>query len=244
MPNFNIGGGWTVGNGWGLQSYSGGNPVTAGLVMNLDAATLSANPTTWTDSVSNLVFTLNNSPTYSSANGGILQFNAASSQWASSPNQSFGSLSNWSVEVWHYYTGSNTGQLPCIVTETFVGGNINFNLGNGNGSSGNLQSGYYNGGWRTTATTYSLPTTNAWYQIVGTWDGTNNVLYVNNSVISTVAGSGTSSSSGNGIRLMNRWDTGNYWGGYLGIVRIYNGALTPTQVATNYNANKTRFGLT
>jgi len=79
---------------------------------------------------------------------------------------------------------------------------------------------------------------------VGTFDGTNNVLYVNNSVISTVAGSGASSSSGNGIRLMNRWDTGNYWGGHLGIVRIYSTALTATQVATNYNANKTRFGLT
>ena len=37
---------------------------------------------------------------------------------------------------------------------------------------------------------------------------------------------------------------GNDWDVSLGIVRIYNGALTPTQIATNYNANKTRFGLT
>jgi len=56
MPNFNIAGGWTVGNGWGLQSYSGGNPVTAGLVMNLDATTLSANPTTWNANKTRLVW--------------------------------------------------------------------------------------------------------------------------------------------------------------------------------------------
>ena len=239
MANFNIGGGWTVGNGWGLQSYS--SVVTDNLVMNLDAATLSANPTTWTDSVSNLSFTLNGSPVYSSANGGILQFSPASGQYAVSPNQSFGALTTFTVEVWHYYTGTNSSGNPCIVTETFTGGSINFSLGS---DTGGLQSGFYNGGWRTTSSTYNLPATNAWYQIVGTYDGTNNILYVNNSAISTIAYSGSIGTSGLGIRLMRRWDNPEYWGGSLGIVRIYRGALTPTQVATNYNANKTRFGLT
>ena len=48
---------------------------------------------------------------------------------------------------------------------------------------------------------------------------------------------------GAGIRLMNRWDSADYWGGRLGIVRIYDAALTAVQVTQNYNADRSRFGL-
>jgi hypothetical protein len=33
------------------------------------------------------------------------------------------------------------------------------------------------------------------------------------------------------------------WSGQISIVRMYNKALTATEVLQNYNANKTRFGL-
>jgi len=42
---------------------------------------------------------------------------------------------------------------------------------------------------------------------------------------------------------MRRWDNPEYWGGYLAIVRIYNRALSATEVTTNYSGNKARFGL-
>ena len=234
--------GVSVSGGISVTDIAADTPVTTGLVLNLDAATLSANPTTWVDNVSNLSFTLFGSPTYSASNGGILQFAPASAQYAQSPNQSFGSLSSWTVEAWHYYTGTNGAGLPCILTEVYPGSTSRINFSLGSDSAAGLQNGFFNGAWRTTSA-YSL-TPSAWYQIVGTYDGTTIKLYVNNSMVQSTNYTGTSTSSQAGIRLMRRWDNADYWGGYLGIVRIYSDALTATQIQTNYNANKTRFGLT
>jgi hypothetical protein len=42
---------------------------------------------------------------------------------------------------------------------------------------------------------------------------------------------------------MRRQDVANYWGGGVSIIRVYDTALDSTQVAQNYNAQKSRFGL-
>ena len=42
---------------------------------------------------------------------------------------------------------------------------------------------------------------------------------------------------------MKRWDNYDYWGGALAIVRIYDHALTSSDVAVNYFGSKGRFGL-
>jgi hypothetical protein len=35
----------------------------------------------------------------------------------------------------------------------------------------------------------------------------------------------------------------NYWGGGVSIIRVYDRALSADEINTNFNANKTRFGL-
>ncbi len=218
--------------------------VVDGLVLSLDAGNPSSYPgsgSIWTDLIDAKTFTLYNSPSYSSANGGYLSFSPASSQYAAS-STSLSSLSTWSVEVWHYYDGTNTGTFPTIVTETYPGsGSINFNLGKIFGGSNQVESGFFNGSWRVTSA-YTL-TANNWYQIVGTYDGTTNKLYVNNTLVASSTFTGTPTSSQNGIRLMRRWDLEDYWGGRLSILRIYNRSLSSTEVVQNFNVNKTRFSL-
>jgi hypothetical protein len=54
---------------------------------------------------------------------------------------------------------------------------------------------------------------------------------------------GSAYSSGAGIRLMERWDSADYWGGKLAIVKIYDGDIGASGVANSWNANKNRFGL-
>lgn len=217
--------------------------VTANLVLNLDAGLTSSfsGNTTWVDTVNGLQFTLSGTPTFSSNNGGYINFVPTSSQYAYSGNQSFGSLTQWTVEAWHYYTGTNTGSLPSIVTELYPGSTSQINFSLGSNTIGSLQNGFFNGAWQVTSG-YGL-TTNAWYHIVGTYDGTTIKLFVNNNQVNATNYTGTPASSQGGIRLMRRWDLTDYWGGRLGIVRIYNTAFGNTQINTNFQAVRSRFGI-
>jgi hypothetical protein len=219
--------------------------VTGGLLFFLDAGNAASYPgtgSTWTDLAgSGLTTTLFNSPTYSSANGGYLSFAPVSSQYGQT-SASLASLSVWSVEVWHYYTATNGSGAPCILTEVWNSTPINFTLGNATGANTSLQAGYFNNAWYVTTGSYSLPSV-GWYHIVGTYDGTNIKLYVNNVLTQTQASAVTPARSNLGIRFMRRWDLGDYWGGRLAIIRIYNRALLASEVTTNYSASKARFGL-
>ena len=224
-------------------------PVTLGLIYHVDAGNVASYPgsgSTWTDLTgSGKDITLYGSPTYSSANGGYLSFAPASSQYGESAS-SFSSLTTFSVEVWHYFNGTNTGTSPCIVSEVWPGvtSSINYFLGAYPSTSPSLQIGYYlnsGAGWQTSSA-YTMTSGN-WYQIVGTYDGTNLKLYVNGSLIITTASSASPISSGGGFRIMRNWNTADYWGGRLAIYRLYNRSLSLADVDQNFTANRTRFAL-
>ena len=220
--------------------------VVAGLVFHLDAgntASYSGSGSTWNDLAgSGLTTTLFNSPTYSSDNGGYLSFDPSSSQYGKT-SASLSELTRWTVEIWHYYSATNGSGNPCILSEVWSNTPINFTIGSAAfGGNTTLQAAYFNSNWYYTAANYSLPSV-GWYHIVGTYDGTTIKLYINNVSTRTQASAGTVGSSGLGIHIMRRWDTGNYWGGRISIVRIYSRALTSTEITTNYDASKARFGL-
>lgn len=227
---------WLNNNGYWTSYFS---PI-----LSLDAGNASSYPgsgTVWTDLVGGKTFNLINGPSYSAGFGGLINFNAASSQYAQC-NSSLSNLSTWSVAVWHYYTGSNVGSGMCLVTEVYPGstGNINYSLGD-NYDNGNLSAGFFNGGWRTTGT-HSLSSNN-WYHIVGTYDGSTIKLYVNGSLVKSNSYTGTPISSTAGIRLMRRWDNPDYWDGLLSTVDIYDKAISASKVSSLYNMTKSRFGL-
>lgn len=208
-------------------------------VLSLDAADYTSG--NWIDSVGSKAFTLHGSPTWSSSNGGYFNFDSASDQFADC-GTSLPDLNTWTVGVWHYYDGSNTGSAPCIVTEVYPGNSsrINYSLGDNNGG---FSTGFFNGSSWVIGGTYSL-TPNNWYYIVGVYDGSAIKLYVNGSLVSGTGGiSGNPISSQGGIRLMRRWDLGDYWGGKLAKVDIYGRALNPGQITSIWNSTKSRFGL-
>ena len=220
-----------------------------GLVFHLDAGNKQSYPgsgTTWTDLVSAATMTLMNGPTYSSNFGGYINFVGSSSQYATT-STSFQSTPNWSVEVWHYY--NNTGSAPygaaAIVSQNYPGttSTIQFVLGSSSGST--VTAAVYNGGWNQSAG-YTLPTSNAWYHIVGNYTGSNLNVYVNGSLVVTTASTITAASNAGGFKLMGRWDAPtwpDYWGGGLAIVRIYSKALDNTEVRSLFNATRTRFAV-
>jgi hypothetical protein len=238
-----IGPGITLGAGATVTSTSA-PPLTP--VLSLDAGNPASYPgaggySTWTDTIGSMTFTLVNGPTYNSANGGYIQFDPGSGQYAASPTN-LGTLAAWSIEAWHYYDGTNVGSGPSIFTEfPYGGGTINLGLGSTNNAS-DLQTWWYGPGFQTT-NPYTLTPGN-WYQIVGTFDGTTLNLYVNNTVVQTTnRPPGGAANPSIGYGLMTRWDPGGLWGGGLAIVNLYNSALTGTQVAQNFNYYRSRFGL-
>ena len=223
--------------------------VTADLMLHVDAGNPASYPgsgSTWYDlTTSGLNVTLYSSPTYSSANGGYISFTPSSSQYGGTSGTYNGgvALTRWTTEVWHYYTNVTVGNLSAIICSVYAG-NVNFALGSpvGGASGKNLAAAYFAGSWYYTSSTYALPSV-GWYHIVGTYDGTNLKLYVNNVLTQTQASATTPGFGGGEIRLMRRWDTGDYWGGYLAIARVYKRALSADEVNTNYQVNKARFGL-
>jgi hypothetical protein len=214
-------------------------------VLSLDAGNTLSYPgtgTVWTDLVGGKTFTLYNSPSYYAEFGGFIGFQPSLSQYAESTT-SLPTLSTWTVGVWHFYDGTNIGGSGCIVTEVFPGtnGTINYIIGNGTDSSPSLQTGFFTGGWNVNSAGYVLTT--GWHYIVGTYDGTSVKLYVDNTLIDTLNITTPSLSSNGGIRLMRRWDLGEYWGGLLAKVDIYGQSLDAGQISSLWNSNKSRFGL-
>ena len=222
-------------DGTGHTITTVGTPFTSGDSYSFTGAN------SWIDVVADIPFILYNGVTLSGDGGNSMSFTTSSSQYAESTS-SLSSLSKWTVEAWHYYNGTNVGGSPCIVTETFTGGNINYTLGSAAAGSPELQAGFFSGGWHVTPSGYSLTSGN-WYQIVGTYDGDTVNLYVNNTLINQTSYTGTPASSGSGIRLMERWDSSDYWGGKLAIVKIYDNDIGQGGVTASWNSNKARFGL-
>lgn len=210
-------------------------------VLSLDAANYTGSGN-WIDSIGGKQFILYNSPTWTDDYGGYFNFEASLSQYAECAT-SLLSLPIFTISIWHYWNGHNTGGEPCILTEIYPGntGQINYVLGSPQGSP--TRGGYFNGGFQTSPLFTLTPDT--WYNIVVTCDSLQEVkIYLNNTLISTTQTTGPSpSSSEGGIRLMRRWDNHEFWGGYLGIVSIYNKALNSAQISSIWNKDRNRFGL-
>jgi hypothetical protein len=211
-------------------------------VLYLDAGNAASYPgtgTVWTDLIGGKQFNLLNGPGYDPGNGGKFYFYAPGNQYANC-STSLTSLPTFTTVIWHYWDGVNTGSLPCILTENYVGGSLNFTIGAPSGVV--AQGGYFNGNFQLSPQ-FTL-SANTWYQIVVSCDSNQVVrVYLNNTLLSSTSTSGPQPSSSNaGIVLMKRWDGLECWGGYLSTVGIYDKALTPGQISGIYNATKSRYG--
>lgn len=224
-----------------------GDIITSGLQLHLDAASsasYSGTGSTWYD-LSNFArnATLFNSPTYSSSNQGFLSFSDSSFEYATVPN--IGNLTQWTIEAWARFSSSLNSKVTAIVCNQFdLSSKLNFSLGTNRApTSYNLCAGYYNGAWRTTDG--FAPSTGVWYHLVGTYDGSTIRQYTNAVAGTPLSYTGTPQSGGE-IRIARRWDesatlASNFFNGDIAIVRIYNRALSATEVSTNYNAQKGRY---
>jgi len=216
--------------------------VRDGLVLCLDAAdknSYSGAGTIWKDLSSlNNNGTLTNGPTYSSINNGSVVFDGIDDYvpFVSNP-----SLTNQiTVEAWINLSASSPNANGCV-----FGREGSYRLIY-NTTSFTWVCATVNNAWYTAGTNIqpSFSTTNGICNVVGTYDGSKNSVYINGALATT-----GSAISGNiltaGTYYLFRNDSANisYGKGNLYSHRIYNRGLSSSEVLQNYNATKGRFNL-
>jgi hypothetical protein len=238
--------------------YRGPNVVTNGLVLNLDAANTKSyvsGSTTWRDlSGNNNSGSLTNGPTFNSANGGSIVFDGVD-DFALINNPSTIRNQDFTVSVWINPGIQNAAIISIIdfdhATSPFQGWvmqsedattNRYFYLAWFDGAQFQPT-----GGGSFGAGKGIQITTSVWQNITYSKNGTTLLGYKDGSQIYT----GTAS-NGNVSYIANRniqiggcvAIAGRNFKGNLPLVQIYNRVLSATEVAQNYNAQKSRFNLT
>jgi hypothetical protein len=224
--------------------------VADGLLLYLDAgndSSYNGSGTTWYDlSGNSRNATLINTPTFdNTTNGGLFSFDDASYEHATIPD--IGSQTVFSVEVWCRIHKTLTGKVTSVITNQYnLSDRLNFSIGtNRAATSYNMSFGYFRSGWNNV--NGFAASLNIWYHLLGTYDGTSLKFYKNGVIDTQVSASATPASGGE-IRIARRWDdvannSVNFFDGDISIIRVYNKALTSTEVTQNYNAEKSRYGL-
>ena len=229
---------------------SGPDIVDSGLVLALDAADRNSYPgsgTTWTDlSGRGNTGTLTNGPTYSSANGGSFVFDGVDDY------VDIGSLgsqfTNFTVEIW-FKSDSVTNYRNPIDCNWLIENGSYSNLGPRleQNSSGNLNwivgsgSDVYS---FVTLVPSGLSSTPYHHAVITKTSSTNFNGYYNGNYTSSLsfsgwAGSMLSVSVGRGFSASGeRWFIGK-----IPSVKIYNRALSATEIQQNFNSVRSRFGI-
>lgn len=216
--------------------------ITAGLVLHLDAGNLDSYPgsgTTWNSLTgSNYSGSLLNGTAFSSTNGGNLVFDGVDDYVTVTE---IGQLTRFSIESWFRPT-SYPNNYAAVIASVYPGTNntVNFKIGYETGTT--MFGGTFVGSqWYYTPAVST--TLNTWQQIIFTYDGSGLAIYSNGVSGGSNAFTGTPNSGGAGIRIGRRWDLPDSFVGNIAITRVYNRALSASEILQNYNANKSRFGL-
>ena len=229
--------------GVSTPSRPGVNPIiTSGLVLHLDAGIASSYPgsgTTWFDLSGNNNGTLENGPTYSSANGGSLVFDGEDDRVSAFPTQISGTGSK-TISMWiKINTTSRTG-LAGIRSTANWGWGFTVNRT----TIGNLT--FYDPSGSHLEVAAGL-TTSIWYNVSVTYDSATRIatLFLNGYQIGSFSNfTPLNASTFKGvIGNEDEWTNpfGHPFKGNIAQVAIYSRAISAAEVLENYNALRPRF---
>lgn len=228
--------------------------VTDGLVSYVDAANSLSYPgsgTAWDDLIDSNDATLTNGPTFDSGDGGSIVFDGVNDYVDMGTATDFVPNNNMTVDVWiniNKYdaaicmspdpAGGNEMifYIPTTTNVTYESKKLTCNFNNSSGASG---------AWPTGSTDIPL---NTWVHVCLVRDGATCRFYYNGVADGTgTRGTGTLSyATGQPLYLGTDVDgrsftKGNYFGGKMSNFKIYNRALSASEILQNYNATKNRF---
>ena len=185
--------------------------------------------------------TVANMPVYDFYNNGTLRFDGVN-DYIFLNNSQLNIASSITVEAWVKYNvqgGYNARAYSVITCKGYPwtwlledqSGQFNFRISTSVTADSNVNSSYSHG-------------LNTWNHVVGTYDGASQKIYVDGILRSSTSLSGTINVSSNDA-LVGTYNYGDYClTGNVGVVRVYQKALSAAEVAQNYEAQKSKFANT
>ena len=234
--------GMKLGPGTGIRVPTIPSIVTDGILLNFDAATYTSGD--WIDSANGVHATPQNSPVWSSDDGGTFVLIGTSHFIVPWPTFQ----PTFTIDIWFNFTSNQPG-AACLISDEFSGAPFNFAI---NASGNTLITGWYDTNWGgQQAYQGDIQTDGStWYNIVMAVDTATYKDYINGAVsFDSGSFSATGISAPNGSSptqrffIGHRWDLSDTIQGKIAVVNIYDRALTDLEVAQNYNYYRARFGL-
>ena len=228
---------------WGSNAVINEQVWTDTLITYLDASNPISYPTTgttWTDlSGTSRNASFVNGPTFTSSNGGTINFQGSSYATLPAGQFSFGT-GNYTIEAWVKPSLITTGANIIYASQS---SNATGFLAMGfDGSANVFFHGHYNGSSRPTAS-ITGPTANNWFHVAAVRSGSTMLIY-RNGVVSTSNGTSSLSISSSDPRIgVNPASAPERFNGDIASFRVYSRALSGTEVLDNFNATKSKFGL-
>jgi hypothetical protein len=202
--------------------------------------------TTWTDISGNgNTGTLVNGPTYSAANGGSIVFDGTNDYINLGNPSSLNIVGNFTVSAWVNANVINGGaNVWYTIFDKGYDGSIAqlyFRF-----TSGQLQIGSFReSGQATFGTSYTGLSINTWYNVVGQYNGSSWILYVNGAQVAITTTTGILQSTApcgiGGAYIQTGY--ARFFNGKIPQVLVYNRALSSTEISQNFNALKWRYGI-
>jgi hypothetical protein len=222
--------------------------VSSNLVLYYDpsnSSSYSGTGTTINDLSGNALSGTLSNVTYTSP---YLSFNGSSSQISIPDNVLLEPGSgDWTIEFWVNHSVI-AGASRVLIGKTNGGNAADWGYGLRTQSNGNTYIEVGNGTTSITSPTTAL-TINNWYQVVGVWTNvaSNSIaLYLNGNSVGSNSHSFTSVKDTTSSAYIGSFNGGQFsqWlNGRIGVVRMYNSALSGPQILQNFNADKSKYGL-
>jgi hypothetical protein len=237
-------------------SFGYGRPINTGSIVNnlvlfYDPSNPSSYPgsgTTINDLSPNPISGTLSNATFSSP---ALNFNGSNSQITILDNSKLEPGSgDWTMEAWFNTTAFKTGGSGVILGKFDPGGgsiDVSYSIRTNNVGVIYAQMGDGLGNY-VNSSTYQ-PSLATWAQVVYVWKNiaTNSIeTFINGSSIGSVSHSLASLLNTSANLYIGSYNGGEYsqwFNGRIGIVRLYNRALTSNEVLQNFNADKYKYGL-
>jgi len=232
-----------------MATFGGPNTVETGLIVSVDAANPLSYPgsgTTWRDLSGNSKNGTTSGATYGSQNGGVFNFDGVNDTISFGTGNTFFPLTNFTIDLWTQSKGTvpTTGTTPGLFGFTYgirvlftSANNIQFGVSSGS-SAGNQPLNY--------AHNNNIRDDGSWNNIVFQATPTNSYIYLNGEL----KASRSLTWLGDTIWPTNTWNLGRdnnnsnqFFTGSIASYKMYNAALTLSQIQQNYNALRGRFGI-